>query len=212
MSFLNASSVVFQEIARDAKLMDTVFAVATAPSATSMNMTFDETAQKFVDPAFATISMCVKLAWRFMEKLFQNNEDNEGYFADQNGWINPGLVNQIADPVGAAIAFGTLISSNKALLEKYVDKSVIQAFIRLIKERGPQARLMDFFSQVSPPPPQNSIPNLTLPPPPLLLPRSAPARGSPSSRTRRLAWPSSCWTRTTTRRCSSRYSRSSPAL
>jgi hypothetical protein len=57
-------------------------------------------------------------------------------------------VDQIAQPVGAALAFGTLISTNRDLLEKHVDREVILAFINLIKQHGPQSRLMEFFSRI----------------------------------------------------------------
>jgi len=83
-----------------------------------------------------------------MSQLFKNNRNSENYFARQKDWINPGIISQIADPVGAALAFNLLISENVLLLETAVDSEVILAFQRLILERGPQDRLMQFFSSI----------------------------------------------------------------
>ena len=80
--------------------------------------------------------------------LFRGNRSAELYFASQPGWINPGITDQIANPVGAAVAFNELITSNKVLLETKVDKAVINRFIQLIIKHGPQDRLMKFFSSI----------------------------------------------------------------
>ena len=67
---------------------------------------------------------------------------------DPQRWINPGIVSQIADPVGAAVAFGELVNNNAELLEGAVDGDIIKAFLDLILERGPQPRLLKFFSSI----------------------------------------------------------------
>ena len=147
--FTNASSPLFQNIAREVKLLDALFAVATAPSyVPGLTLCFDEATQRFEDSAFAQISNTTKMAWHALQQCFKSNHTSENYFASQPGWINPGIIQQIADPVGAAIAFEKLISENAKLLEDCVDESIINAFMSLIMERGPQARLMNFFSSI----------------------------------------------------------------
>ncbi|GMI00699.1 hypothetical protein TrST_g8820 [Triparma strigata] len=159
LRFSNPSSVQFQNIARSVKLMDALFDVASSPNAVNdavqkrgsgamLSLEEDEKTGKFKDKAFDQISSVIKLAWHGLVMLFQGNRACEQYFANQPGWINPGVMNQIADPVGAAVAFNKLITSNKVLLETKVDSAIIEKFIELIKKRGPQERLMRFFSAI----------------------------------------------------------------
>ena len=147
--FSNASSPLFQNIAREIKLLDVLFSVATACSyVPGLSMVFDESTQKFVDTAFTQIADTTKMAWHALQQCFKGNPMSENYFAAQPGWINPGIISQIADPVGAAVAFEKLISENANLLENCVDESIIKAFMNLIIERGPQQRLIKFFSSI----------------------------------------------------------------
>ena len=136
------SSPIFQNIARHLKLMDATFDVATSPraihaegtaAADQLSFEVDASNGKFVDKAFEQISVIIKLAWKALEMLFGNNRVSEEYFAQQEGWMNPGIMDQIAYPVGAAAAFNKLISDNKVLLENKVDIKIIDKFIELIR-------------------------------------------------------------------------------
>ena len=80
--------------------------------------------------------------------LFRSNRTSEGYFANKEGWMMPGIMDQIAYPVGAAKAFERLISDNKNLLENKVDISIVEKFIELIINKGPEKRLISFFSAI----------------------------------------------------------------
>ena len=89
---------------------------------------------------FAKIADVVKLSWRAVQRLFHDNRKSENYFGRQKNWINPGIINSISDPIGAAVLFEALISNNSELLQKYVDKSIIGCFQKLILSKGPQSR------------------------------------------------------------------------
>ena len=128
---------------------DPIFDVCVSPSnVPGLSMRFNEAQETFEDQAFATIVTVVKLAWKTMEQLFRGNRVSENYFAKQPKWINPGIIDQIADPVGAALTFNRLISQNIDLLENSVDAEIIRAFQGLILKRGPQDRLLSFFCSI----------------------------------------------------------------
>ena len=143
-------SATFQRLARQTKLIDAVFRLATATRRAKPrpNTSFDDATQTFTDPNFAPLATTIKLSWHSLTQLFTGNRDSENYFAAQPGYINPGIIAQIADPIGAALAFSQLITDNAALLKDHIDTQITQAFLDLLRERPPQARLLEFFSSI----------------------------------------------------------------
>jgi hypothetical protein len=111
-------------------------------------MEFSSKHRKFVSKTFQHLSGVVKLAWKAVENIISNNRVNEDYFAEHQGWINPGLVVQMPHPCGAAEAFSTLITNNARLLESVIDKPMLLAFENLILQHGPHERLMSFFTAI----------------------------------------------------------------
>lgn len=160
--FEDESSVMFQTLACDIKLMDAVFELANAPSLVKgstgkvgMNMEYDNKKAAFSDDNFDNISTVVRLSWRALRQMFCENRRAENYYAKHKEWIEAGvggkggMIKQIPFPVGAAEAFDRLVSDNEELLEVEVGDSLIAALIKLIHERGPQERLINFFIAIS---------------------------------------------------------------
>jgi len=148
------SSVMFQTIASDVKLVDAVFQLFSSPTRVQtgdqkgLSMVWDDKYRCFKNEQFDKIGDIIILGWKCLRTMFQKNRRAENYFARHNEWVNPGIIRQIPYKVGAARAFETLISDNVALLEQEVDKSIILAFINLIKSHGPEDRLMNFFAAI----------------------------------------------------------------
>ncbi|GMI17805.1 hypothetical protein TrLO_g6323 [Triparma laevis f. longispina] len=160
--FEDESSVMFQTLACDIKLTDAVFELANAPSLVKgstgkvgMNMEYDNKKAAFSDDNFDNISTVVRLSWRALRQMFCENRRAENYYAKHKEWIEAGvggkggMIKQIPFPVGAAEAFDRLVSDNEELLEVEVGDSLIAALIKLIHERGPQERLINFFIAIS---------------------------------------------------------------
>ncbi|GMH84979.1 hypothetical protein TL16_g10085 [Triparma laevis f. inornata] len=148
LKFNNSSNPQFQSIAIAVKLMDALFDVASSPSAANdavlrhpgsskrgssaaFSLQEDEVTGAFKDKEFNKISEVIRLAWHGLTSLFKGNRTSELYFADQPGWINPGVTNQIADPIGAAVAFNKLITCNKELHQRINRYEIYEVYLEL---------------------------------------------------------------------------------
>jgi len=139
--------VVSQNYARELKLMDLVFTIATIPSSFKLDTTYDSKFSAFTDKRYAKVADLISLSWRAMETMFLNNTRNEDYFARKDGWITT-TISLVSDPIGAAVAFGKLIDNNADLLKRYVTRPIIREFKSLIKAKGLQSRLLSFFAAI----------------------------------------------------------------
>lgn len=55
---------------------------------------------------------------------------------------------QLEDPLGSAVSLSKLLSSNGVLLRTYATPSMVHEFARMIRELGPQPRLVNFFESI----------------------------------------------------------------
>ena len=62
-------------------------------------------------------------------------------------WITT-LLDQLEDPLGAAITLSKLLSANEELLMKFATPSLVESFVSMIQELGPQPRLLQFFKSI----------------------------------------------------------------
>ena len=145
-SLTAACDVLTQNFARDFKFMDLIFTLATLALRYSLPTSYSPTEREWTSPSFSKIANLVKLSFRAVQRLFHENRKSENYFARQKNWINPGVVDSISDPIGAAVLFEALISNNATLLRRHVDGEIFSCFQRLILSRGPESRFLKFFT------------------------------------------------------------------
>ena len=55
---------------------------------------------------------------------------------------------QLEDPLGAAVTLSNLLSTNEDLLRKFVSPDLIRDFARMISDLGPQERLINFLEAI----------------------------------------------------------------
>ena len=140
-------SRVSQGFARELKVMDLVFEIATIPATFNLDTHYDQKAASFTDKEYSRVANLVSLSWTCLETMFLNNRLSEDYFARRKGWISK-TISLISDPIGAAVAFGKLISNNAYLVERYVNHDIISNFKSLIMSKGFQSRLLMFFVSI----------------------------------------------------------------
>ncbi|GMH53038.1 hypothetical protein TrLO_g6616 [Triparma laevis f. longispina] len=140
-------SEVSQTFARDLKVMDMVFIIATLPATFKLDTSYDQQSLAWLDHDFNRVANLVSLCWRALQTMFFNNRESENYFARKEGWIFK-TISLISDPIGAAVAFSKLISNNATLVEEYVSHDTIEEFKTLIMAKGFQSRLLEFFVSI----------------------------------------------------------------
>jgi len=52
---------------------------------------------------------------------------------------------QLEDPLGAAVTLSKLLSSNEVLMHRYANAELVLRFVAMIRQLGPQPRLVNFF-------------------------------------------------------------------
>lgn len=155
--FEGETSEISQRICRDLKLLDAVFAVSLAPY------------QRFPNPfnakekeAMAGCAGIQKLVHVALQRMFVKNTTSQLYFRrtlppvrpllrgneeTQSSWMEL-LKLQLEDPLGSAVSLSKLLSANGTLLRTYATPSMVQEFARMIRELGPQPRLVNFFESI----------------------------------------------------------------
>jgi hypothetical protein len=144
-----------QRISCDTKLLDAIFLMSLAPY------------QRLKDPfprddtiEAAGIQKLVHVA---LQRMFIGSNYCQLYVGHQsanaNKLLQEGSSNglmpwieiiklQLEDPLGSAVSLAKLLSSNKKLLEDHATPSMVSAFARMIRELGPQPRLVNFFEAI----------------------------------------------------------------
>tara|TARA_B110000305_G_scaffold236440_1_gene297825 strand:- start:83 stop:391 length:309 start_codon:yes stop_codon:yes gene_type:complete len=78
LNFQSSASSVFQDIARDGKLMDALFEVCMSPKKVdNLSMKYDEIREVYEDQAFAVIANVTKLSWKGERAEREGGEEEE---------------------------------------------------------------------------------------------------------------------------------------
>ena len=153
------STLCVLTVSRDMKLMDAVFEMGMAAyNRTYPKLPFEGWAAG--NPLDGPRGM-QKLIHVALQMMFLSNEDSQNYFSrrttsvvdavdggvksfsDKN-WMTV-IMDQLEDPLGAAVTLSNLLSTNEDLLRKFVSPDLIRDFARMISDLGPQERLINFL-------------------------------------------------------------------
>ena len=104
-----------------------------------------------------------KLSHVCLQRLFCNSTQNQQYFAkreslmlnkeeptkdvEPSSWVSI-ISSQSEDPLGATVTLSALLTSNERISTQIVDDHLLTRFLTLIKNNGPQPRLIQLFSSV----------------------------------------------------------------
>ena len=58
------------------------------------------------------------------------------------------IMEQLEDPLGAAVTLSNLLSTNEDLLRRFVSPELVGDFARMIRDLGPQERLINFLEAI----------------------------------------------------------------
>jgi len=150
-----------QRISRDCKLLDAVFTMSLAPYQRLSNPFGGTEKEKMLGCAGIQ-----KLAQVALQRMFVRNTESQLYFrrtshlnrpvhtwqdetadAYPKTWMD--LVKlQLEDPLGSAVSLSKLLSSNGSLLRTYATPDMVHEFARMIRQLGPQPRLVVFFESI----------------------------------------------------------------
>jgi len=155
-----------QRISRDMKLMDAVFEMGLAAyNRCSPQLPFEgwEAGSPLDGPRGMQ-----KLIHVALQMMFKNNTGSQNYFSrrssvlmndynlagsnftlhDKVNWMTI-IMQQLDDALGAAVTLSNVLSTNEDLLRKFVSPELIGDFTRMIRELGPQERLINFLESIS---------------------------------------------------------------
>ena len=151
--------VEMQNASRDLKLVDAAFAMGLAP------YTRAYPAKPFVeDNEVSTLPGprgVQKLVHACLQRMVAANSMSQLYLGRRSCLTGDGpagapvrrgylevLKRQLEDALGAAVTLSKLLSSNRKLLVEHATPSLVADFARMVRELGPQPRLMSFFEAI----------------------------------------------------------------
>jgi hypothetical protein len=153
--FEGEPSELSQRISRDLKLLDSVFLMGLAP--------YQRLSDPFPREDMMEAAGIQKLVHVAMQRMFARNVQSQLYFGRRSaqsgkllqGGASPNAMPwieiiklQLEDPLGSAVSLSKLLSSNGQLLEEHATPPMVLEFARMIRELGPQPRLVNFFEAI----------------------------------------------------------------
>lgn len=120
-----------------------------------------------IEVAIQEISVGPRAVQKFvhvaLQRLCDGNRESQEYFGRRseplrildrnmnrtlpNPWMSI-ILQQLEDPLGSAVTLSKLLSSNESLMTKFANPTLIDRFLEMIRELGPQPRLVSFFEAV----------------------------------------------------------------
>jgi hypothetical protein len=148
-----------QRICRDMKLMDVVFSMGCA----AYHRTYPES--PWIHSIMDGPKGIQKLIHVALQRMCYKSQDNQLYFGKRTArargssggksslgvreslWIET-ILEQLEDPLGPAVTLSKLLSANKELLRIYATPKLVLRFADLVRNLGPQPRLVNFFNSI----------------------------------------------------------------
>ena len=144
--FGGARDSFVQRIFRDTKLIDSVFA---------MGISMYDRLPKTQEPAseLEPLRAVQKLVHVCLQRLVEGDPESQAYFGRRvlpstgEKWMQT-ILGQLEDPLGAAVTLSKLLGANEALMAQYANADLVLQFATMVRNLGPQPRLVNFFEAI----------------------------------------------------------------
>jgi len=164
--FGGAPEAFVQRIFRDTKLLDGVFSMGLALYARADNAKAAEdkansqsqsqgSSQGDASAEDKAMTLAVqKLVHVALQRMVEGEAPSQDYFGRRKlpgpkgkKWIQT-ILDQLEDPLGAAVTLSKLLGANVKLMEEYANADLVIQFATMVRNLGPQPRLVNFFEAI----------------------------------------------------------------